>query len=314
MPEGHFFMMGDNRDNSTDSRFLSEVGFVPFENLVGQAPDHLLLASTTMRASGRSGNGRPTSAGRASCKWCIEPCPIRAKRRSQHLSARLGLRFHGPRAARACPDACERARPRSSPNEDNERLEFLGDRVLGLAVAELLADDLPRGARGGACPPVQSSRARRDLRRGRARMGARRLHPDERRRGRQRRPRARRPSSPMPARRCSAPCSPMAATRPPSDVVRRFWEPPARAGSSSPRLTRNPSLQEWAQGRALAVAALSRNGPRRPGSRAALHRRGADRRRGAGARPGRQQARGRAGCGARHAAARGRLAGAAQDG
>jgi signal peptidase I len=37
VPNGHFFMMGDNRDNSTDSRFLSQVGYVPFENIVGRA-------------------------------------------------------------------------------------------------------------------------------------------------------------------------------------------------------------------------------------------------------------------------------------
>ena len=37
MPAGHFFMMGDNRDNSTDSRVLSQVGYVPFENIVGRA-------------------------------------------------------------------------------------------------------------------------------------------------------------------------------------------------------------------------------------------------------------------------------------
>ena len=37
VPEGHYFMMGDNRDNSTDSRVLSQVGYVPFDNFVGRA-------------------------------------------------------------------------------------------------------------------------------------------------------------------------------------------------------------------------------------------------------------------------------------
>jgi ribonuclease-3 len=63
------------------------------------------------------------------------------------LSVRLGHEFSNTALLKLALTHAS-ARAGSKPNEDNERLEFLGDRVLGLAVAEILTNRFPMAAEG----------------------------------------------------------------------------------------------------------------------------------------------------------------------
>lgn len=60
VPDGHYFMLGDNRDNSQDSRFLDPVGYIPRESLVG--PVALRLWNSRGQTMNRPAEPSPGSA------------------------------------------------------------------------------------------------------------------------------------------------------------------------------------------------------------------------------------------------------------
>ncbi|HEY8276992.1 MAG TPA: ribonuclease III [Methyloceanibacter sp.] len=69
----------------------------------------------------------------------------------RRLSDRLGYAFNNEALLKIALTHSS-ARMGSKPGDDNERLEFLGDRVLGLAVAELLMNHFPEAYEGELAP------------------------------------------------------------------------------------------------------------------------------------------------------------------
>ena len=154
---------------------------------------------------------------------------------------------------------------RQSPGKrrDNERLEFLGDRVLGLAIAELLWEVYPTADEG------ELARLYNRLVRGRTCAAVARelnlgpLPGAQRRRGRERRPR----QGDHPGRclrgRCWAPSFWRRATRRPATSCARTG-PRWLGGSPAEAADAKSLLQEWVQGQGLELpdyVEVDRQGP-----------------------------------------------------
>ena len=70
-----------------------------------------------------------------------------AVRKPTELEGRIGYRFKDRKLLKKALTHSS-VRQASAKRRDNERLEFLGDRVLGLAIAELLSEAYPTASEG----------------------------------------------------------------------------------------------------------------------------------------------------------------------
>ena len=147
-PTAHYFMMGDNRDNSTDSRFLNDVGYVPVENFVGRA-EIIFFSIEAAAASGSSGAGLRPYAGAACSIWwtdCLDRTPSHSE--NSPRSSGIGLTTRAIFPGRWFIQATS-IRPPASGRRISSAWSFVGDRVLGLVIAELLYAKFPDSDEGG---------------------------------------------------------------------------------------------------------------------------------------------------------------------
>ena len=152
VPPGDVFAMGDNRDNSRTAASDERASASCRWRTWSAAPTSSSSRSTPPIRGGRSGSGRSRSAGRA----CSRGSPERAPpcRCVGHDFARPALLREALTHRSAVP-ARRGERGRSLPATgagSNERLEFIGDRVLGLLIAEWLAERFPDEQEGALGP------------------------------------------------------------------------------------------------------------------------------------------------------------------
>ena len=180
MPPDHYFMMGDNRDNSTDSRVLSAVGYVPYENIIGKA-QIIFFSIRTARMPGRCGAGPGRCVGTVSLTWCDDkarkseigrcvaraacrrgrpagrPCgdkgwteesPRRRRRGDGSLEERIGYRFKDAALLDSALSHIPSLKGSRNRAGSYQRLEFLGDHVLGLVISDMLFRAFPKADEG----------------------------------------------------------------------------------------------------------------------------------------------------------------------
>ncbi len=340
-------MMGDNRDNSTDSRVLSQVGYVPFENIVGRAQiiffsiarRRARLAGLALavggplepavhdRAMSRGPQSQIASASapasdrpspQASRPTRLPPSQVRRRQTSKKRRRRAPplleethrLSLHGPGAARARADAYFRADRARNRAGSYQRLEFLGDHVLGLVVSDMLFRAFPKADEGELSRRLADLVRKEtcaDVARAIDLGAAIRLGSSEANAGG-------RDRTAILADVCEALIGAVfstAAIAAAAALIERLWGERMRAPA---RPLRDPKtvLQEWAQARGLPTPAYREVERTGPAPRSGIPRRGRTARPRAGRRARPLQARRRAGGRRRHADARGRQGGTAR--